>query len=84
MWSIKNDLGLRSHVIDFKLEQKVDDLTLDGRSVKTMFIKQDSRLIEQQFGVRVNTTIIWDFYPNRLELRMSANNVTAKSEFRKQ
>merc|ERR1712212_461374 len=37
LWKIKTDAGLRSHSISFSLGEEVDDVTMDGRKVTSLF-----------------------------------------------
>ena len=82
MFSIKTDAGLRSHTINFRIDSWVDDTTMDGRDIKCLFSRSGkNRLVELQVGETVNTTLIRDFYRDRLVVSMTVNNVTASSLF---
>ena len=63
----------------------VDDVTMDGRQIKTEFdMDEDSnQLVEVQIGESVNTTLIRKFFEDRMEVIMTVNNVTASSVFRR-
>ena len=63
----------------------VDDVTMDGRQIKTEFsMDEDSnQLVEVQIGESVNTTLIRKFFEDRMEVIMTVNNVTANSVFRR-
>jgi len=81
-WSIKTDAGLRTHSISFHTGSWVEDVTMDGRRIKSLFSRTgQNRLVEFQVGESVNTTLVRDFYRDRLEVKMSVNNVTASSLF---
>ena len=55
---------------------------MDRRRVKTIFTKPtQNRLMEQQFGKGVNTTLVRDFFEDRMEVAMYVNDVTANSVF---
>ena len=71
-------------MITFQLGEEVKDFTMDGRSIKTTFTRPSwNRLVEEQVGDTVNTTLIRDFFMDRMEVTMYVNNVTASSVFRK-
>lgn len=81
MFSIKTDAGLRSHVITFQPGQWVEDVTMDGRNIRSLFQRTGNRLVEWQVGETVNTTLVRDFYRDRLVVNMMVNNVNASSLF---
>ena len=81
MFSIKTDAGLRTHVVTFKPGQWVEDVTMDGRKIKSLFQRTGNRLVEWQVGEGVNTTLVRDFYRDRLVVNMMVNNVNASSLF---
>jgi len=81
MFSIKTDAGLRSHVITFQPGQWVEDVTMDGRNIKSLFQRTGNRLVEWQVGETVNTTLVREFYRDRLVVNMMVNNVNASSLF---
>ena len=57
---------------------------MDGRSIKLLFtMTGHNTLVEFQVGDSVNTTLVRQFYRDRLVVNMSANNVTASSLFRR-
>ena len=83
-WSIKTDAGLRTHEISFKTGDIVDDVTMDGRNIRSVFSVADSNtLTEFQIGESVNSTLIRYFYNNRMEVHMIANDVRASSIFKR-
>ena len=82
MFSIKTDAGLRSHTISFQPGQWVEDVTMDGRKIKSLFRRTGrNRLVEWQVGEAVNTTLVREFYRDRLVVSMMVNNVNASSLF---
>jgi hypothetical protein len=75
---------VRTHLITFQLEKEVKDLTMDGRSIKTIFTRPGkNRLVEVQVGDTVNTTLVRDFFRDRMEVTMNVNNVLASSVFKR-
>lgn len=83
-WSIKTDAGLKNHVINFQTDEWVDDVTMDGRYIRSMFSTPDTNtLVEFQMEDSVNTTISRYFYSDRMEVRMNVNNVNASSLFKR-
>ena len=57
---------------------------MDGRSIKTVFTRPSwNRLVEDQVGETVNTTLVRDFFKDRMEVTMYVNNVTASSIFKR-
>jgi hypothetical protein len=75
---------VRTHLITFQLEQEVKDLTMDGRRIKTIFTRPSTnRLGEEQVGDTVNTTLVRDFFRDRMEVTMYVNKVSASSVFKR-
>ena len=82
MFSIKTDAGLRTHTVTFQPGQWVEDVTMDGRKIKSLFKRTGrNRLVEWQVAETVNTTLVREFYRDRLVVNMMVNNVTASSLF---
>ena len=83
-WTIKTDAAVRTHLVTFQLGEEVEDFTMDGRSIKTIFTRPSwNRLVEEQVGDTVNTTLVRDFFRDRMEVTMYVNNVTASSVFKR-
>ena len=83
-WSIKTDAGLRSHVIDFQTGEWVEDVTMDGREIKTTFSSPSpNTLVEFQMSDTVNTTLVRHFFHDRMEVVMNVNDVNATSLFKR-
>ena len=81
---MKTDAVVKTHLVTFQLGELVEDLTMDGRKIKTVFTQLDkNRIVEEQVGETVNTTIIRDFFKDRMEVTLAVNNVTASSVFKK-
>ena len=81
---MKTDAVVKTHLVTFQLGELVEDLTIDGRKIKTVFTQRDkNRIVEEQVGETVNTTIIRDFFKDRMEVTLAVNNVTASSVFKK-
>jgi len=80
-FSIKTDAGLRTHTITFRPGEWVEDVTMDGRKIKSLFQRTGNRLVEWQVGEMVNTTLVREFYRDRLVVNMMVNNVNASSLF---
>ena len=86
IWSIKTDAGLKSHTITFQLNEWVDDVTMDGRNIKTKFHYNNgdrNTLVEFQMSDGVNTTLTRQFFADRMEVYMNVNAVNASSLFRR-
>ena len=83
-WTMKTDAAVRTHLVTFQLGEMVEDLTMDGRNIKTVFTQLGrNRIVEEQVGESVNTTIIREFFKDRMEVTMAVNNVTASSVFKR-
>ena len=83
-WSIKTDAAVRTHLVTFQLGEVVEDFTMDGRSIKTEFtMPSQNRLVEEQVGSVVNTTLVRDFFSDKIKVTMYVNNVTALSVFKR-
>lgn len=83
-WKIKTDAGLRSHTISFTLGNEVDDVTMDGRQVTSLFSLggKDSLVEEQKSRDGGPTTILTRrFDASRMEVGMVVNGVSASSVF---
>ena len=81
---MKTDAAVRTHLVTFQLGEMVEDLTMDGRNIKTVFTQLGrNRIVEEQVGESVNTTIIREFFKDRMEVTMAVNNVTASSVFKR-
>jgi len=86
LWKIKTDAGLRSHSISFSLGEEVDDVTMDGRKVTSLFsLGGEDLLLEKQKSREGGPTTILTrrFFENRMEVGMLVNNVNASSVFLK-
>jgi len=84
IWTIKTDAGLKSHSVSFHLNEWVDDVTMDGRNIKTKFHTEDpNKIIEFQTSNGVNTTLTRQFFVDRMEVSMNVNSVNASSLFRR-
>jgi len=84
IWTMKTDAAVRTHLVTFQLGEIVEDLTMDGRNIKTVFTQLGrNRIVEEQVGENVNTTIIREFLKDRMEVTMAVNNVTASSVFKR-
>ena len=85
VWTIKTDAGLKSHSVSFHLNEWVDDVTMDGRNIKTKFFHDGdlNTLIEFQRSENVNTTLTRQFFVDRMEVYMNVNSVNASSLFRR-
>jgi len=86
LWKIKTDAGLRSHLISFSLGKEVDDVTMDGRKVTSLFsLGGEDLLLEKQRSREGGPTTILTrrFFENRMEVGMLVNNVNASSVFLK-
>ena len=81
---MKTDAAVRTHLVTFQLGEVVEDLTMDGRNIKTVFTQLGrNRIVEEQVGESVNTTIVREFFKDRMEVTMAVNNVTASSVFKR-
>merc|ERR1711892_124956 len=81
-WSINTDAVVRTHLITFSLGEEVQDFTMDRRRIKTIYtIPSRNRLVEEQMGSKVNTTLIRDFFGDRMDVNMYVNDVIATSVF---
>lgn len=84
VWNIKTDAGLRTHNIQFQLDTWTQDTTMDGRRIMTMFTRPTvDTLVELQMSDKVNTTLVRQFYNDRMEVTMRVNNVVATSLFKR-
>ena len=71
--------------MSFHLNEWVDDVTMDGRNIKTKFFHDGdlNTLIEFQRSENVNTTLTRQFFVDRMEVYMNVNSVNASSLFRR-
>ena len=71
--------------MSFHLNEWVDDVTMDGRNIKTKFFQEGdlNTLIEFQRSDNVNTTLTRQFFVDRMEVYMNVNSVNASSLFRR-
>jgi hypothetical protein len=80
-WRIYTETPFKTHTIRFKLEEQVDDYTMDGRTTISIFnIQDENTLIEHQLG-DVNTTLIREFDTQKMKVTLLVNDVTATSIF---
>jgi len=55
---------------------------MDRRRVKTIYtMPSRNRLVEEQMGNKVNTTLVRDFFEERMDVAMYVNDVIATSVF---
>eukprot|EP00088_Acartia_fossae_P066879 TRINITY_DN8311_c2_g1_i5.p1 TRINITY_DN8311_c2_g1~~TRINITY_DN8311_c2_g1_i5.p1 ORF type:complete len:192 (-),score=17.26 TRINITY_DN8311_c2_g1_i5:1438-2013(-) len=80
-WKIYTETPFKTHTIRFRLDQQVDDYTMDGRSTKSIFnVRDDQTLVEYQMG-SVNTTLVREFDSQRMKVTLRVNDVVATSIF---
>lgn len=80
-WRIYTETPFKTHTIRFKIDQQVDDYTMDGRSTISIFnIQDENTLIEHQIG-DVNTTLIREFDEQKMTVTLLVNEVKASSIF---
>ena len=87
-WEIKTDTMFRSHAVQFTMNKSIIDKTLDGRKV-TMIVTRHSenRWIEKQIYVdngKKETTIVRDFFPDRMMVNFTAGAARSFSTFVRQ
>ena len=71
-----------SDTVSFMTATWVEDVTMDDRNIKSFFTQTGpNQLVELQVGETVNTTLVRDFYGDRLVVNMTVNNVKASSLF---
>ena len=85
-WEIRTDTIFRSHVVQFEMNKKLVDKTLDGRKVTMLVTKQngnENRWIEKQKDIDngKETTIIRDFFHDRMMVNLSVGSVRSFSTF---
>ena len=86
-WEIKTDTMFRSHVVQFTMNQPTVDKTLDGRHVKMTVTRQsENRWIEKQKNTAdgKETTIVRDFFSDRMLVNLTAGAVRSFSIFVRQ
>merc|ERR1712227_903144 len=63
-WTIFTDAGVSTHSVTFHLDTQINDTTLDGRKVTSVYsLTQPNVLTEFIIGRRVNSTVVRKFYP---------------------
>ena len=74
----------RSHEVSFALNETVSDTTMDGRSI-TMVVKLSgpNQWTEVQTSLTngKETTLVRNFFPNKMDIKMLVGNVEASSTF---
>ena len=71
-------------MIDFQTGEWVEDVTMDGREIKTTFSSPTpNTLVEFQMSDTVNTTLVRNFFHDRMEVIMNVNDVNATSLFKR-
>ena len=74
----------RSHEVSFALNETVSDTTMDGRSI-TMVVKLSgpNQWTEVQTSLTngKRTTLVRNFLPNKMDIKMLVGNVEASSTF---
>ena len=71
----------KSHTVSFKLNERKNDITMDGRNVQFVITQtQPNQWIEVQSSDKV-TTLTRNFLPEKMEVALKVNNVIASSIF---
>ena len=75
----------KSHEVKFKLLEKKNDITMDGRQISfSISLSASNQWTEIQTGSNnLVTTIRRNFYEDRMEVLLQVNDVTASSIFKR-
>jgi len=80
-WKIYTYTPFKTHTVRFSLGAEVEDQTMDGRSIKSLFdLHNSTTLVEHQIGY-VNTTLERTFDADKMLVTLYANDVVASSVF---
>ncbi len=83
-WKIRTETVFRSHEVLFKLNERANDVTMDGRSVQFVIrqFKSNQWVETQESGDKV-TTITRDFEDDQMKVSLIVNDVSSMSIFRR-
>ena len=83
-WNIRTDTMFRSHEVSFALNETVSDTTMDGRSITMVVILSKPnqwREVQTSLTNGKETTLVRNFLPNKMDIKMLVGNVEASSTF---
>jgi len=81
-WKMYTSTVFKSHTVSFQLGEQVNDYTMDGRQVKSVYtLEGDDSLVEIQRGDGPETRIVREFDSEEMTVNLQVNNVKATSVF---
>ncbi|KAF4520217.1 hypothetical protein B566_EDAN009942 [Ephemera danica] len=84
MYNLKMASTLKSQELNFRLGEEIDEETMDGRKVKTVFTLKDNILTQVQRGTDKTLTVIREFTPTHLKATMPIDNIVCTRVFKVQ
>lgn len=72
--------AFKNFEVHFKIGEEFEEVTMDGRKVKTTFTWEDGKLVQRQIG-DPESTIIREFTENELTTTLNANGITAVRKY---
>ena len=88
-WTIYTKTVVKEHSVSFKLNEKKNDITMDGRNIQFVLAQtRSNQWVEIQTdggdkGSKI-TKITRDFFVDRMQVTLEINTITAKSIFLRQ
>jgi len=84
VYNYRTESSFKNHDTRFKLNEEFEEHTADGRKVKTTMTLDGRKLIQEQKGEPVNSTIIRELTDdNTMIVMLIANGVTSTRVFKK-
>ena len=84
-WTIHTKTVVKEHSVTFKLNEKKNDVTMDGRNVQFVLAQtRSNQWIEIQTDGSKSTKITRDFFNDRMQVSLEINSIAAKSIFLRQ
>lgn len=81
-WCVKSISTFKSTEVKFKLGEQFDEVTPDGRNVKTTFTVDGSKLIQDQIGDPPSKAVR-DFTQDNFTLTLTAKDVTCTRVYKR-
>lgn len=82
-WTMKSISTFKNTELKFKLGEQFDEVTPDGRNVKTTFTADGSKLVQDQVGDPPSKAIR-DFTADKFTLTLTAKDVVCTRVYKKQ
>ncbi|XP_067015283.2 fatty acid-binding protein, muscle [Anabrus simplex] len=82
-YTFSSDSKVKSTQIKFKLGEEFDEVTLDGRKVKSVITQEGNKLNHIQKGDK-QTTLVYEFSDDQLKITLTAGDVVATRIYKPQ